>query len=389
MAHPYKPQVPLRNDDVYPEWETFKGTSIINVPENASSLPRKQLIDKIKGVIYGTVVANSIANDRYGSTHSAKQLTWGFGTQQMLLILDGIIRNGGEAVTTDFSTRLRYWSKFGLPETGDGSGVGGLTPALQSRMHVSTAVPNENEFVDYPEQTAKYLWDASNRTDALNTCVHRTPALGIVQFWDLEKVRLNAHHICRCTHADPRCVAASVSVSLAVAMLLQNAGSVSDVIDKACTTGGKELGNDPSLLVEWAKWAGVTNQNLLRISEPYNEEAALKAMAVGFATLSTARDFADGLENVFKFASESDPENSCVVGALLGCHFGYSQIPSDMLSSIPKPSLVARRVDNLLALMGLGDMEIEEPRASKGKAAFQQQKQQAVTQKPPQEVDTA
>lgn len=206
--------------------------------------------------------------------------------------------------------------------------------------------------------------------------VHRTPVLGIVQFWDLEKVRLNARHIClvrthesvcvhmnvtvlvalcvhvsceshsllQCTHADPRCVACCVAVSTAVALLLQNKTCASlslflclsmsplithvcnvlindtatadciELIDQACTIGGNgicclssnfclsflqfflsliflliffhiphcksELGNDPALLVEWAKWAGVTNENLIRILDSSNRQSALYSLSL-------------------------------------------------------------------------------------------------------------
>lgn len=41
-----------------------------------------------------------------------------------------------------------------------------------------------------------------------------------------------------------------------------------------------ELGNDPALLVEWAKWAGVTNENLIRILDSSNRQSALYSLSL-------------------------------------------------------------------------------------------------------------
>lgn len=49
----------------------------------------------------------------------------------------------------------------------------------------------------------------------------RSPILGISDFWDLDLVAENAEKICLATHADPRCVASCVAVSIAIALLLQ------------------------------------------------------------------------------------------------------------------------------------------------------------------------
>jgi hypothetical protein len=36
----------------------------------------------------------------------------------MILILDGILANGGEVSPQDFAVRLRYWIDHGFPELG-------------------------------------------------------------------------------------------------------------------------------------------------------------------------------------------------------------------------------------------------------------------------------
>ena len=44
---------------------------------------------------------------------------------------------------------------------------------------------------------------------------------GIPHFYNLQEVSINASRICRATHYDPRCVAASVMVACIVALMLQ------------------------------------------------------------------------------------------------------------------------------------------------------------------------
>ena len=42
----------------------------------------------------------------------------------MILLLDGILGNGGEIKSQDFAERLKYWTNHGFPELGDMSGLG-------------------------------------------------------------------------------------------------------------------------------------------------------------------------------------------------------------------------------------------------------------------------
>lgn len=83
------------------------------------------------------------------------------------------------------------------------------------------------------------------------------------------------------------------------------------------------------------------------------------------------------------------------------------QIPSATLAALPKPELLDRRVDNLLHLMGLGEMETEvwyrchvslqpfhlaqEPTTVRKSEAYRRQAEHdlPITQKVPHAIDTA
>ena len=49
----------------------------------------------------------------------------------------------------------------------------------------------------------------------------RTSILGTMEYHDLDKVIENTKNACKVTHADPRCVASCVAVTVAIALMLQ------------------------------------------------------------------------------------------------------------------------------------------------------------------------
>ena len=76
----------------------------------------------------------------------------------------------------------------------------------------------------------------------------RTSVLGTMDFDDLNKVIKNTKRACRVTHADPRCVASCVAVTIAIALMLQgkhvlNNGEqdVDAIMDFAYQFAGEEI----------------------------------------------------------------------------------------------------------------------------------------------------
>jgi ADP-ribosylglycohydrolase len=352
MTETYIPQEPVRNDDVYPEWNIRPVTSFMSAQPGVSRLSTEQLSNKIKGLIYGIIAADNYATHELRS-RQGNNLTWGFGAQQALLALDGLIRNGGLVVPTDFSARLRFWARCGFPELNDQPV--GMSPAIQTKVHVSRALPTSNEFVDFPARTAQKIWELTGRQEALNACVARTGVVGAVQFWDVKKVFENAVALCKTTHADPRCVASCIAVSAAVALLLSGRENIRDLIDEAFTWGGRCLGADEASLKEFGKYAGVTDLSVLNLGDPASADYTYKAMSAGFAVLQTASDFASGINSIVQ--QKGDPETAAVAGALLGCRFGYDSIPVDWVKMLPHRELIDVRVERFLGELGLSPLE--------------------------------
>ena len=70
-------------------------------------------------------------------------------------------------------------------------------------------------------QAAQDVWECSGRYLAPNGGVMRTSIVGTLQFYDLEKVIANTTNACKVTHADPRCIASCIAVTIAIALMLQ------------------------------------------------------------------------------------------------------------------------------------------------------------------------
>lgn len=92
------------------------------------------------------------------------------------------------------------------------------------------------------------VWEGSGKFLAPNGGVMRTSILGTMQFHDLEKVIENTKNACKVTHADPRCIASCVAVTVAIALMLQgkhikNNGEydVDEITRKAHDYGQEEL----------------------------------------------------------------------------------------------------------------------------------------------------
>jgi ADP-ribosylglycohydrolase len=52
-------------------------------------------------------------------------------TDQMILIMEGLVAHGGLVDPIDFAKRLRFWTHHGFPELGDTKGCGlGSTVAV-------------------------------------------------------------------------------------------------------------------------------------------------------------------------------------------------------------------------------------------------------------------
>eukprot|EP00568_Trieres_chinensis_P016905 CAMPEP_0183328436 /NCGR_PEP_ID=MMETSP0160_2-20130417/84278_1 /TAXON_ID=2839 ORGANISM="Odontella Sinensis, Strain Grunow 1884" /NCGR_SAMPLE_ID=MMETSP0160_2 /ASSEMBLY_ACC=CAM_ASM_000250 /LENGTH=550 /DNA_ID=CAMNT_0025496595 /DNA_START=32 /DNA_END=1684 /DNA_ORIENTATION=+ len=141
---------------------------------------------------------------------------WTDDTDQAIIALISLLNTAGVADRGDFAARILDWHRRGFPDLGDegGAGLGASTKKVLLR----------DGFEEDPHGAALSVWEGSGRKAAANGAVMRTAVVGVPFYWDDEMVTRNALEICKVTHADPRCQASCVLISVLVAGLLRNAG---------------------------------------------------------------------------------------------------------------------------------------------------------------------
>eukprot|EP01100_Stratorugosa_tubuloviscum_P013966 TRINITY_DN720_c0_g1_i1.p1 TRINITY_DN720_c0_g1~~TRINITY_DN720_c0_g1_i1.p1 ORF type:complete len:372 (-),score=186.10 TRINITY_DN720_c0_g1_i1:740-1855(-) len=357
-------EIAARSNDKYPSIE-YNGESKIKVSNNSTTLSREQLIDKIKGTIYGNCIGDAIglatefmtkkeAKEHYGNGpidycnfvrdfHRSRwrEGDWTDDSDQMILIIDCLLAHGGEVSAIDYAQRILYWSKHGFPEVGDLSACG----LGQTTSHVL----DHTAFKTDPHCAAKAIWERSNRNAAPNGAVMRTSVLGVVNFNDIEKVVTNTREICLTTHADPRCLASAITVTTAIALILQgqyNGSNINSIIEQATTIAKREIED----IQEFERHANVNKLEDLKLDEQNKIGYTYKALGAGLYCLKNENDFKKAITELALEAGDADT-NAAVAGALLGCKIGYSNLPLDWLNGMPAKNWLDARVNKLIDLL--------------------------------------
>ncbi|XP_065827930.1 ADP-ribosylarginine hydrolase Tri1-like [Oscarella lobularis] len=332
-----------------------------------STLSKDAIVDKIKGLIYGQALGDAIglatefmskaqAESTYGKEgpssfddivtdyhrHSWKKGDWTDDTDQMLLIMLGVIESRGAVSELDFAWRLKEWTKRGFPELGDQGGCGiGRT--------VWTTV-RRPEFKKDPHKAARDTWESSGRFLAANGAVMRTSILGALNFNDIDKVIENTKRICLVTHADPRCLASCVAVTTAIALMLAGADS-DESIEKSLDFGLKCLG-DEQYAKEMRNYVSVKSLDELELDEEHTIGYTFKTLGSGFYGLRHCNDYWKTIMELIMEAGDADT-NAAVCGALLGCKLGYKSLPAERLAKMPHVEWLEEKVTQFLTLIGL------------------------------------
>eukprot|EP00735_Rhodelphis_limneticus_P002474 TRINITY_DN1335_c0_g1::TRINITY_DN1335_c0_g1_i1::g.19941::m.19941 TRINITY_DN1335_c0_g1::TRINITY_DN1335_c0_g1_i1::g.19941 ORF type:complete len:567 (-),score=87.18,sp/Q9Z2V5/HDAC6_MOUSE/45.45/5e-21,ADP_ribosyl_GH/PF03747.9/1.2e+03,ADP_ribosyl_GH/PF03747.9/9.1e-59,zf-UBP/PF02148.14/9.5e-17,zf-UBP/PF02148.14/3.2e+03 TRINITY_DN1335_c0_g1_i1:73-1773(-) len=386
--------------------------STISVKSSVPSATFETLRDRIKGAIYGQALGDAIGlgtefmfkkeaaayypnrsltfdnfeRDRHRSRWAKGD--WTDDTDQMILILDGLLVNSGKFSVLDFARRIKWWASHGYPDLGDKGGMGiGMT--------VNNTI-NHRNFLDDPHSAAKDIWERTNRMLAANGAVMRTSILGIPNFPDPEAVHNQTRDCALITHADPRCVASCVTVTSAISYMLrhaaqmQDAADLSQVADVALQAGLAEfdreilaqssqegLGSRLKALIfsgqahseylnrlqenktEFQHMCTVKNVEELKLDEHDSIGYTHKCVGAGMWALhkilhkrdtATSEDFKNIVLDVVYEAGDADT-NGCVAGSLMGAYMGFKKLPQDWLSALPHFFWLEAKVDALFTLL--------------------------------------
>ena len=183
----------------------------------------ENIIDKIKGTIYGQAIGDALGlgtegmteeeiSQKYpnGITHYSdiyqdrhrrrwKIGDWTDDTDMMLCIANAVIKDKGVNLTT-IAQNFKDWAM------GEPMGIGQTT----------YKVLNLADYVEKPFDVSKLIWEMSYRKGAANGALMRTSIVGTFP----KAVEECAVNICKLTHYDPRCVGSCVIVSVLIHSLI-------------------------------------------------------------------------------------------------------------------------------------------------------------------------
>ena len=301
--------------------------------------------ERIKGIIYGLAVGDALgkgaeffAKDKVQQMYPQgltdysqiqkrslwQQGEWTDDTAQMLCILDSLVEKGC-LDSLDIARRFRQWADT------DGRGIGQQT----------FKILYSSNFLSDPYSAAENWWEKSKKTSAPNGAVMRTAVLGIWNYQQLECVSSQSDQVCRITHADPRCSASCVALSVAIACILQGK-SIPDTIKSA-----EQLAEVYSQDVkDYLKLTQHGTLSDLFLDEKGAIGYTYKTMTAGFWALNNARSFEDGLIQIVNEGGDADT-NGAVAGALLGAKFGFAAIPNRFVSGLLNKDFLESRIVKL------------------------------------------
>ncbi|GIY45436.1 uncharacterized protein MJ1187 [Caerostris extrusa] len=356
-------------------------------PYDATQLHPDVLRDRIIGILYGAVIGDALgtateflSQDECRFHYDEETLTyadiitdehrahwnrgdWTSNSDQMLLVLDSLLQWAGVVDELEFAKRLVFWKKNGIPELGS-------RDIYIFSTTINLALQAEN-YSDNPHQVAEGIhkkggFGMANGTDN-NTiksslfvdsgALPRALVLGIPHFHDLSEVISNSTRICLATHFDERCVTACVTLSIAIALMLQGKYSLDepsaiDELLKIAVQFGLGHCQDESVKKEFTYYCRSSDYKSL--SEVGKACHPFKACAAAFTALRQGKSFKSALTSLLMLGGYSSMAG-CISGSLLGCKFGYSQLPKEWIDglNVKNKELLNGKINSLLDMMGL------------------------------------
>lgn len=315
--------------------------------------------NQVKGVIYGQAIGDALGlgteflsksevaecypdglKDYNKIVQDGHRRRWKIGdwtddTDQMLCILDSLIEKK-QVNVLDVANRIHAWVVNG------GMGIG--------RLVASTVY--SKDFLRNPHTAAKAAWKKRAKNAAPNGGIMRTSILGVWEYQDIKKVKLNAENICKITHYDPRCIGSCVAVCVAISLMLQGVSDFDEIIRRTI----KESSGYDSQVTASLEQAINTSLQELDLDEGLNPGESnrmgytLKTMSAGFWALKNANSYQDGILQIIHEGGDADT-NGAVAGALLGAKYGMTNIPSEWVSGLYAKQELDSKIDALLAVI--------------------------------------
>jgi len=294
-----------------------------------------------------------VYRDTNRSTSKWKAGEWSDDTEQAICLLDAYLEGveTGRAPSDSIDVRLvsKHFLNWG---TTNGRGMGNHT----GKVFEHFLFPLE------PLTASLDIWEQSGRQAAPNGAVMRTAYIGIVRPWDLDWTSEVAAECAAVTHADPRCKASAVAVSVAIAEMVMGA-PVSEAIAHAAERASK---HDPTVHA-WMLDKDIAEFNLDEGLDTYKKGNPFppigftyKCLGAAFWALrqaqlltplrmSSRERFRRALEGVILAGGDTDT-NGAVAGALLGAYLGMDGLPPVLAEGLQPRITLDTRLMKLLAV---------------------------------------
>jgi ADP-ribosylglycohydrolase len=265
-------------------------------------------------------------------------------TDQMLLILNNLIKYKLQPNILEFADDLLRWANTGAAEFGDnvGWGIGATVSAVIETPY----------FLQDPHKAAKDMWEKAKRGPAANGAVMRTSVLGAPYFWDSTKVASQTLDFCLVTHADHRCQASCVATTLAISSILAGRDDVGTIVAECHQNALLYIEKDNEK-EEFSDYLTKFTLSELQLGDSPKIGYTLKTVGSAFWAFKNAHlGFRIAMMRIFQQGGDADT-NGAVAGALLGCLLGYTKIPKSWIDNLIHKDYLLQQAEHLCQLMGL------------------------------------
>lgn len=324
---------------------------------------------------------------------------WTDDTDQALSLLRALYQEmhseeGEASASFDmlFAQELKKWRKGGLKS--EGLFIGRQNPYCMGLGALVASVLKEPKFLKDPKVTAEQVWGKDpqkpiQNRPAANGAIMRTAPIGLIFYRSLNDVVSYTIEACKVTHADPRCTASCVALTLAIALSLR--GYDREAIFKAAEEGGlavlreelelvaeKKLLSDEESQDLYNLYEGIAidfkahlhgNWETLDLEEGWNVKGKInkigytfKCMGAAFHALDLADQyqkenkndiFRNIIEQITAEGGDADT-NGAAAGALVGAFLGFKgQFPANWTANLADAPVMEQAIKHIeeLSLM--------------------------------------
>ncbi|XP_076331546.1 uncharacterized protein LOC143236826 isoform X2 [Tachypleus tridentatus] len=312
-------------------------------PYNATSLEPDELRDRILGLIYGAVIGDALGIATEWLTPDECEFYYNLED----LDYSKIIQDDHRV----------HWKKGDWTFNGDQMALQKENYVRNPHQAAVELLQNNLCFNSYNGSSSPVSVDFNTFSDS--GALSRAVILGIPRFHDLQEVVSNSVRICKATHADLRCVAASVAVSVCVSLMLQGqydlkkTSSLEEMLAKVQDTSIVHL-NSAEHRDELRKYFNCFTLRSIQLNEKGKQNYAFKPLAAGLVSLRSHQDFRSAVSQAIMEGGYASM-NGFITGAFLGCKVGFSYLPRNWVTGLRHRQVawLNEKVNALLDIMGL------------------------------------